>query len=514
MKGRLTVDYLIIFLAVPACTGIGVVVGFLLRSKIVNKRLAEAVTNAEQAVSRAEESKNRLLLEAKEQALSERVAAEAELGAQRSEVQKKEQLVDREKERLTRWDEDLGNKDQAVVEKEAELDASKVSVEELKQEQLSKLEDISGLSLDQAKDQLAMRAERDMKHELDKRYFEKQKQVKEDADKEARKIVVLAVHRLAADVVSENSVKVVPLPNEEMKGRVIGREGRNIRAIEKATGVDVIIDETPEAVTISCFDPIRREVARMTVEKLVSDGRISPPRIEEVADRAREELDEIIVKSGEEAVFESGVKGLAPELIKLLGRLKFRTSYGENVLRHSIEVSFIASMIASEIGCDIEVAKTSGLLHDIGKALTHEVQGGHAEIGAEIAQKYGIGPEVHRAIMEHHDEERGSIEAFIVAAADAISAARPGARKDSLENYVKRLTDLEDIANEFDGIEKSYAVQAGREVRVMVKPEEVDDVGASALARDVVKEIEGKLAYPGEIKVTVVRETRSIEYAR
>jgi ribonuclease Y len=319
---------------------------------------------------------------------------------------------------------------------------------------------------------------------------------------------------LASDVVSEHTTSVVALPNDEMKGRLIGREGRNIKMLESLTGVDVIIDDTPGVVTVSCFDPVRREMARLALKNLIQDGRIQPARIEDVVERAQKEMEETIQREGERATFDSGVTGLNPDLVKLLGRLKYRYSYGENVLQHAVEVSLLAGMIAAEIGADIQVAKAGGLLHDIGKALTHEVDGPHAEIGADIAKKFGIHPEVHRAIMEHHDEDRGSVEAFLVAAADAISAARPGARKETLEHYVKRLQALEGVATSFSGIEKAFAIQAGREVRIMVKPDDIDDVAATNLSRDIAKKIEEDLVFPGQIKVTVIRETRSVEYAR
>ena len=322
------------------------------------------------------------------------------------------------------------------------------------------------------------------------------------------------MHRLAADVVSEQSVSVVPLPNDEMKGRLIGREGRNIRALEAATGVDLIIDDTPEAVTISCFDPVRREVARLVLTKLVKDGRIHPARIEDTVEKAKEELEETLWQAGQDAVLESGVKGLNPEIIKLLGRLKLRYSYGENVLQHAVEVSLLSGMLAAEIGADIQISKAGGLLHDIGKALTHEVEGPHAEIGGEVARRYGIPDRVRQAVEEHHDDEMGSVEAFLVATADAMSAARPGVRKDTLERYVQRLEALENVAQSFEGVEKVFAIQAGREVRIMVHPNMVDDIRANKLAHDIVKQIEQDLQYPGQIKVTVIRETRSTEYAR
>ena len=352
-----------------------------------------------------------------------------------------------------------------------------------------------------------------MNHDLAKRYYELERQMRDRVDDEARKVITLAIQRLASDVVSERSTSRVALPSDGMKGRLIGREGRNIRAMEAAMGVDILIDDTPEMITISCFDPIRREIARIALEKLIQDGRIHPSRIEDIVRKSQVEVEETIYKSGEEATFDANVKGLSPELKKLLGRLKYRYSYGENILQHSVEVSLLAGMIASEMGADIEVAKAGGLLHDIGKAMTHEVQGSHVDIGDDIAEKYGIDSEVRRAIVEHHEDDRGSVEALIVAAADAISAARPGARKESLEQYIQRLEALEGVATSFNGVQKAYAIQAGREVRIIVRPEHIDDFEAAVLARDVAKKVEEELIYPGQIKVTVVRETRNIEIA-
>ncbi|MEX2598735.1 MAG: ribonuclease Y, partial [Dehalococcoidia bacterium] len=361
--------------------------------------------------------------------------------------------------------------------------------------------------------QIMQQAEGEMEHELAKRYYMMEQRILDEADQKARKVVSLAIQRLASDVVSETTTSQVPLPNDEMKGRLIGREGRNIRAIEAATGVDLIIDDTPEAVTISCFDPIRREVARLALTNLIQDGRIHPARIEESVEKAQKEVEETIRRAGEQAVLDAGVRGLHPELVRLIGRLNYRYSYGENILQHSVEVARIAGMLAGEIKADIQVAKAGGLLHDIGKAMTHEVEGTHIEIGDEVARRYNLPPAVQAAIAEHHETDRGSVEAFLVAAADAISAARPGSRRDTVELYLKRLEALEDVANSFPGVEKSFAIQAGREVRILVAPEKVDDIGASNLARNVVKKIEENLVYPGEIRVTVVRETRSSEVA-
>ena len=394
------------------------------------------------------------------------------------------------------------------------METASQELNSLKQQQVKQLEEVARLTAAEAKEILFKKSEDQIKHELARRYRELEQEMKEDADQQARRIVTLAIQRLATDVVSEHTTSVVALPNDEMKGRLIGREGRNIKVLEALTGVDVIIDDTPEVVTISCFDPVRRETARLALQNLVQDGRIQPARIEDMVERAQKEMEETIQREGERAIFESGVTGLSPDLVKILGRLKYRYSYGENVLQHAVEVSLLSGMLAAEVGAKIDIAKAGGLLHDIGKAMTHEVDGPHAEIGAEIARKYGIHPEVHRAIMEHHDEERGSVEAFLVATADAISASRPGARKETLEHYVKRLEALEGVANSFSGIEKSFAIQAGREVRIMVKPERVDDLASSTLARDIAKKIENDLVFPGQIKVTVIRETRTVEYAR
>ena len=352
-----------------------------------------------------------------------------------------------------------------------------------------------------------------MEHDLAKRYYDLERKMLSEVDDKAKKAIALSIQRLASDVVNESTTSQVALPNDEMKGRLIGREGRNIRAIEAATGVDLIVDDTPEAVTVSCFDPIRREVAKIALANLVSDGRIHPARIEESVAKAKKAVDENIARSGEQAVLDAGVRGLNPELIKLLGRLQYRYSYGENVLQHSVEVARIAGMIAGEIEADVQTSKAGGLLHDIGKALTHEFEGTHIELGEEVARRYSLPPAVTAAINEHHDDDRGSVEAFVVAAADAISAARPGSRRDTVELYLKRLEALEDVANSFDGVQKSYAIQAGREVRILVEPDRIDDAEASSLARKVVKKIEENLVYPGEIMVTVVRETRATEVA-
>jgi ribonuclease Y len=469
---------------------------------------------AERTIAAAEEQKRQLLLEAREEALKTRSSVEADLNDRRKELQRSEQRFSQREEGLERRGQELTRQEENLGAKEAGLNQEKESLNSLKEQQAKQLEYVARLTMVEAKELLFKKAEDDMKHELARRYRELEQQTVEEANETARKVITTAIHRLASDVVSEHTTSVIRLPSDDMKGRLIGREGRNIKVLEALTGVDVIIDDTPEVVTISCFDPIKRETARLALSKLISDGRIQPSRIEEVVERAREEMAESIARAGEQAVFDSGVRGLNPELVKLLGRLKYRYSYGENVLLHAVEVAHLAGMMAAEIGANIEVAKMGGLLHDIGKALTHEVEGPHAEIGAEVAKRYGIHPEVHRAIMEHHDEERGSVEAFLVASADAMSASRPGARKESVEHYVQRLEALEAVATSFQGIQKAYAIQAGREVRIMVQPDSIDDVEASTLARDIAKKIQEDLVFPGQIKVTVIRETRSVEYAR
>ncbi len=507
-------DTLVVLIVVLAALGLGAAAGYFIPSIVAQKGVSAARQRASVVLEEAEEQKRRLLLEGQEEALKVRTSAAEELRERQSELQRQERRLSNRDEQLVRRSEALERRERTISQRARELDDLEASLNEATQREQEKLEAISGLSMNEARDQLMQRAESEIQHELARRYRDMEQRTKEEADQNAKKIIILAIQRLASDVVAENTTAVVPLPNDEMKGRLIGREGRNIRAIEAATGVDLIVDDTPEAVTVSCFDPVRREVAKLALTTLIQDGRIHPARIEDVVAKAQKEVDEIIAKEGERAVFETGVRGLNPELIRLLGRLKYRFSYGENVLQHSIEVSHLAGMMAAEVGVNVEVAKAGGLLHDIGKALTHEVEGTHAEIGGDVARKYGIPEPIRRAITEHHDEDMGSVEAFLVAAADAVSAARPGARRDSLEHSVKRLEALEAVANGFPGIEKSYAIQAGREIRIMVKPEAVDDVGAANLARDVVKKIEETLAYPGQIKVTVIRETRTTEYAR
>ena len=478
------------------------------------RRYQTAEQKATRLLEDARERERSLLIEAKEEALSIRSAGEAELRERRSETQHTERRLANREENVERRATNMERRDRDLTQKEQATQELQVNLETLERNRIEKLEALSNLSLTEAKDELLRHAEEEIQHELDLLYRDMEEQAREEANDEARNILGLAIQRLASEVVSEATLTTVPLPSDEMKGRIIGREGRNIRALEKATGVDFIIDDTPEAVTLSCFDPIRRETARLALTKLIADGRIHPARIEEIVSRTEKELEESIRKTGERTLLDVGVRSVNSELVRLLGRLKYRFSYGENVLQHSIEVAHLAGMIASEMGANTKVATMGGLLHDIGKALTHEVEGPHAQIGAEVASKNNIPPEVCGPIAEHHDDVHTSVESFIVAAADAISAARPGARRDTVEHYVKRLEALEDVGRAFDGVEKCFAIQAGREVRVMVQPQTVDDVSANKMARDIVKKIEETLVYPGQIKVTVIRESRSVEIAR
>ncbi len=478
------------------------------------KRIEAANQQAQRVVKEAEERQAAVLKEAREEANQTRAAAQAEYRDRRNEVQRIERRIAQKEDTLDKKLESLERRERDLREKEEGSERLRAEADEIKRRHIAELERIAGLSKDAALAQLLKSVDDELELEKAKRIHELEQKIRDEADEKARKAIVLSIQRLASDVVSETTVTVVPLPSDDMKGRLIGREGRNIRALEQATGVDLIIDDTPEAVTLSCYDPVRREIARVTVSKLLADGRIHPARIEEMVNKARQEVEEGVRKAGEQAVIETGVLGVSREVMAILGRLKYRTSYGQNVLRHSIEVAHLAGMIAAEVGAKIQVAKAGGLLHDLGKALTHEVEGTHTEIGGEIARKYGINPEVAAAIEEHHDDDRINVEAFIVAAADAISGARPGARRDTVDLYIKRIGEIEEVAASFPGVERSYAIQAGREIRVMVKPQEVDDIRAAKLAHDIAKKIEEKVIYPGQVKVTVVRETRAVEYAK
>ena len=498
---------------------VGFIIGFILRKSVAEKKVGSAEEQArrilEDAIKNAESAKKESIIAAKEEIFQLKREADFDVKERRKEVSRLERRVTQKEETLDAKLEGIEKKEAALAEKHAALDKLRDEEKAIVEKQMALIEKIAGMSREEAKVELVNRLDSEMKHETALKIAEYEERFRDEADAKAKDIISLAIQRCAADHVSEISISTVQIPGDEMKGRIIGREGRNIRTIEQLTGVDLIIDDTPDVITVSGFDPVRREIARIALEKLVSDGRIHPARIEETVEKARRDVDNAIKQAGERAVFETGVHGLHPELIKLLGRMKFRTSYGQNALRHSIEVSMLAGVIADEMGVDVTTARRAGLLHDIGKAVTAEAEGSHIQLGVEIATKYKESREIIHAIEAHH----GDVEAvtpldFIIQAADAISAARPGARREDVENYIKRLQKLEEVAGDFEGVEKTFAIQAGREVRIMVKPDVVDDDKMKLLARDIAKKIESELDYPGQIKVSVIRESRIIDYAK
>ena len=508
-----------IIVALAAGAAAGIFIGITVRKNTAEKEIGSAEEEAKRIVSDAikngEAKKKELVLEGKEEVHRFRNESEKEIADRRREVQRQERRIQQKEETLDRKLDNVEKKEERISKKNKEADAKLEEIETIKKSQFEMLEKISGFTAEQAKNYLLSQLEDELTHEKSVKIMEYQEQLKEEADEKARNIISLSIQKLAAEQVAEATISVVPLPNDEMKGRIIGREGRNIRAIETLTGVDLIIDDTPEAITLSCFEPVRREVARIALERLISDGRIHPARIEETIEKARREVESTIKREGERAVLELGIHNIHPELVKLLGRLRYRTSYGQNVLNHSIEVAYLAGMMASELGLDPTLAKRAGLLHDIGKSIDHEVEGTHIQIGVDLARKYKESDAVIHAIHAHHgDVEAKTIVAILVQAADALSAARPGARRENVENYIKRLQKLEEVASSFNGVDNCYAIQAGREVRVMVKPEVVNDERMIPLAREICKKIEEELEYPGQIKVNIIRESRAAEFAK
>lgn len=511
-----TIQYIIV--AVVAVI-VGLAIGVIYRKKVAEAAIGSAEEESKRiindAIKTAENKKREAVLEAKEEIHKMKTEVESEQKERRSELSRQERRLMQKEEAMDKKVEALEQKDELLNRKIKETESAKEEIEAIKQEEIKKLEGISGLTVNEAKDYLLSNIEQEVRHDAALKIKEIDARLKEEAEEKAREVISLAISRCAADHVSEATVSVVPLPNDEMKGRIIGREGRNIRALETLTGVDLIIDDTPEAITLSSFDTVRREIARLALEKLIADGRIHPARIEEMVEKSRKEVEATMKAEAERATFETGIHGIHPEIMKLLGRLRYRTSYGQNVLNHSIEVSHLSGLIAAELGANVTAAKRAGLLHDIGKAADHEMEGSHVMIGVELAKKYRENSETINAIAAHHgDCEPESITAFIVRAADAISAARPGARRESLDSYIKRLEKLEAIANSFDGVEKSYAIQAGREIRIMVNPSRISDDELVLLTRNIVKKIEDELEYPGQIKVNAVRESKVVDYAK
>ena len=510
---------LLIAVGVLAVAAIFFLVGVAYRRKVAEREIGNAETEATRIINEAikggENKKREMLVEAKEEIHKSRTEYEKEVKERRADLQKQERRLQQKEESLDKKLDAFDRKEEELRKRQAAIASTQEEVNLIKKSQLEVLEKISGLTQEEAKNQLLQTLENDVRHDSAVKIREIEAELKENAETMAREVISIAIQRCAADHSAEATVSVVPLPNDEMKGRIIGREGRNIRTLETITGVDLIIDDTPEAITVSSFDPVRREVARLALEKLIADGRIHPTRIEDLVEKARKEVDRVIKQEGERAAFETGVNNLHPELTKLLGRQKYRTSYGQNVLNHSIEVAHIAGLLASELGVDVALAKRAGLLHDLGKSVDHEMEGSHVQLGVELARKYNESPDVIHAIEAHHnDVEPRTVIACLVQAADAISAARPGARRENVENYIRRLEKLEELTGTYPGVEKSFAIQAGREVRIMVKPEEVSEDNMTLLARAIAKKIENELEYPGQIKINVIRETKATEYAK
>ena len=516
-------DLTIAIIAIVGCAAVGIGLGFALgvgyRKKFAEREIGSAEQEATRLINEAirsgESRKKEMLLEAKDEIHKSRTEYEKEVKERRAELTKQERRLQQKEETLDKKAENFERKEEEMAAKLAEVARAKEEAEAVRRQHIATLEKLSGLTQEHAKQHLLQSVEEEVRHETAMKIKEIEQQMKDEADEKAREVLSLAIQRCAADHAAEATVSVVPLPNDEMKGRIIGREGRNIRTLETITGVDLIIDDTPEAITVSSFDPVRREVARLALEKLIVDGRIHPTRIEDMVEKAQKELDRTIKEAGERACYETGVHNLNPELVKVLGRQKYRTSYGQNVLNHSMEVAHIAGLMAAELGVDVALAKRAGLLHDLGKSIDHEVEGSHVQLGAELARKYKENPVVVNAIEAHHgDVEPKTVIAVLVQAADAVSAARPGARRENVENYIRRLQKLEEITGSYPGVEKAFAIQAGREVRIMVKPEEVTEDNMILLARDIAKKIEAELEYPGQIKVNVIRETKAVEYAK
>lgn len=512
-------EVLIPILVGVVALALGTLLGFIIRKKIGESKIGSAEEEAKRilddAVKNAETKKKESLLEAKEETLRLRNETERELKERRGEISRQERRLNQKEENLDKKNEALEKKNEQLDEKLKANDAAREQIDEVLHQHLQRLEEISNYTVEEAKNELLARVEAEAQHDLVQKLNELESRFKEEADAKARNLLSLAIQRCAADHVTESTISVVVLPNEDMKGRIIGREGRNIQKLETLTGVELIIDDTPEAITVSGFDPVRREVARLALEKLIADGRIHPARIEEMVEKSRREVEAVIKQAGERATFETHVHGIHPELIKLLGRLRYRTSYGQNVLQHSIEVSWLAGMLADELGVDGTIARRAGLLHDIGKAFPQDMEGSHVELGVNALKKYKENAEVIHAVEAHHnDVEPRTIVAILVQAADAVSAARPGARREDMENYIRRLQKLEEIAVGFPGVDKAYAIQAGREIRVMVKPEAVNDEGMKLIAREMAKKIEDEVKYPGQIKLNLIRETRAVDYAK